>query len=144
MRLSILATALTLSLGAHAGLAQNVVTPTPASPTMPAMPQGQQDMMQMLQLAAHNQLGVLEFCQAQGYNGPEAVALQRKILGMMPAPPKMDGIDDAEAAGKGGEVQAGGTHVKLVDAAKTQNTTPDAMCKQMSAMLQQQAAMLPK
>ena len=143
MRLSILATALTLGLGTQAALAQ--VTPvTPSSPTMPTMPQGQQDMMQMLQLAAHNQLGVLEYCQAQGYTGSEAVDLQRKILGMMPSPAKMDGIAEAEAAGKTGEVQAGGTHVKLVDAAKTQNTTPEAMCKQISSMLQQQAAMLPK
>lgn len=91
-------------------------------PTAPgAAPGGQQDMMKMIQLAAHHQLGVIEYCKAQ-----------------------VEGLDAAEAAGRKGLVQFGGNEVDIKQAAKAQNTTPDAMCKQIGSMLQAQAANLPK
>ena len=121
--------------------------PLPAlaqAPAAPAgMPQGQQDMVRMMHLAAHNQLGVLEYCQAQGSIGADVVALQQRILGLLP-PAQVDGLSEAEAAGKRGLVQFGGSQVQLADAAKAQSTTPDAMCKQIATMLQTQAAQLPK
>ena len=117
-------------------------TPAPAAPPA-AAPQGQQDMVKMLHLAAHNQLGVLEYCQAQGSIGPDVVALQKRMLTMLP-PAQVDGLDAAEATGKRGVVQFGGSEVAIADAAKARSTTADAMCKQMGQMLESQAAMLPK
>ncbi len=111
---------------------------TPATP-----PPSEQDMLKMLHLGGRNQLGVLQYCQAQGSVGVDVVALQQRMLTMLP-PAQVDGLAEAEAAGKRGEVQFGGTHVMLADAAKAQNTTPDAMCKQIGAMMQAQAAQLPK
>ena len=118
-------------------------TPAPTTPPAAAAPQGQQDMVNMLHLAAHNQLGVLEYCQAQGSIGPDVVALQKRMLTMLP-PAQVDGLDAAEATGKRGVVQFGGSEVAIADAAKARSTTADAMCKQMGQMLESQAAMLPK
>ena len=105
---------------------------------------GQQDMMKMMQLAAHNQLGVFEFCQAQGAVGTDAVDLQRRLIGMLPPPTGIDGLDDAEAAGKEGRVEFAGTKVVLADAAKAKGVSTADMCKQMATLVQTQAAQLPK
>ena len=115
------------------------------SPTAPGgqMPQGQQEMMKTMHLAARNQLGIIEYCQSQGSVGADVVALQKRMLGMLP-PAQVDGLDAAEDAGKKGMVQFAGNSVDIKDAAKAQNTTPDAMCKQIGSMLQAQASNLPK
>ena len=113
------------------------------TPQVPTTPGGQQEIMKTMHLAAHNQLGLIEFCQAQGSVGPDVVALQKRMLTMLP-PAQVDGLDDAEAAGKKGVVQFAGNTVDIRDAAKAQNTTPDAMCKQIGSMLESQAANLPK
>ena len=136
MRFSPLMAMVAVAAASFPALAQAPATPA-------GMPQGQQDMVRMMHLAAHNQLGVLEYCQAQNSVGADVVALQQRILGMLP-PAQVDGLNEAEAAGKRGVVQFGGSEVPLADAAKAQNTTPDAMCKQMASMLQAQAAQLPK
>lgn len=136
MRGYMLATALVLA--PCSGFAQ-----APAQGQYAAPPQGQQAMTRMIYLAAHNQLGVLEYCQGKGSVGADTVALQRRVLGMMPAE-QVDGLDEAEAAGKQGQVQFGGNQVLLADAAKSQNTTEDAMCRQIATLLQNQAAQLPK
>lgn len=133
MNKTILAVCMACALPALAG----------AQAPAPATPQGQEEMMKMMHLAANNQLGILEFCQAQGSVDADVVELQKRMLGMLP-PVKVDGVAEAEAAGKRGEVQFGGNSVKLADSAKAQNTTPDAMCKQIGAMMKQQAAQLPK
>lgn len=104
---------------------------------------GQQEMVRTLLLASRNQLGVLEYCRAQGSLGQGVVDLQRKMIGMLP-PQQVDGLDEAEATGKRGVVSFAGSQTALADAAKSQNTTVDAMCKQMGSMLQAQAAQLPK
>lgn len=116
--------------------------PALAQTTTPP-PAGQQEMMVMMHRGARNQLGVLEYCQTQGFIGADVVALQQKMLGMLP-PAQVTGLDEAEAAGKRGVVQFAGNEVAIVDAAKARNTTPEAMCKQMGEMLQSQAAQLPK
>jgi hypothetical protein len=135
MRFFILPATIALGLSPFAVMAQ--------TPGVPGAPGNQADMVAMMQRAAHNQLGVLEYCQAQGSVGADTVSLQQRVLGMLP-PAKVDGLDDAEAAGKKGVVSFAGNQVPLADAAKAQNTTPDAMCKQMATMLQAQAAQLPK
>jgi len=136
MRLLILAAGLTLGLASHAAHAQ---APAPQRGATP----GQQDMIRMVHQAAHNQLGILEYCQAQGSVGADMVTLQERALGVLP-PAQVDGLNEAEAAGKRGVVQFGGSEVQLTDAAKAQNTTVDAMCKQIASLLQTQASQLPQ
>ncbi len=135
MRLLILSAVITLSLLPFAVMAQ--------APASSGVPGNQADMVAMMQRAAHNQLGVLEYCQAQGSVDSDTVALQQRMLSMLPTA-KVDGLDDAEATGKKGIVSFAGNRVPLADAAKAQNSTPDAMCKQMATMLKTQAAQLPK
>ncbi len=138
MRLSILSAPIAFGLSPFAVMAQ-----TPGMPGAAGAPGNQADMLAMMQRAAHNQLGVLEYCQAQGSVDADTIALQQRVLGMLP-PAKVDGLDEAEATGKKGIVSFAGHQVPLADAAKAQNSTPDAMCKQMASMLKAQAAQLPK
>ncbi len=97
----------------------------------------------MVHQAAHNQLGILQYCQSQGSVGADTVALQQRALGVLP-PAQVEGLDEAETAGKRGVVQFAGSSVQLTDAAKAQNTTVDAMCKQIAALLRSQASQLPQ
>ena len=105
--------------------------------------EGQAEMMKTLALAGRNQLGVLEFCRAQGSVGADVVDLQRRALGLLP-PVQVDGLADAEALGQRGVVSFAGSQTELSAAAKAQGTTMDAMCKKMAEMLRAQAANLPK
>ena len=61
---------------------------------------------------------------------------------MIPAGDTAKG-DAAEAKGKEGTVSAMGVERSLADASKEQNTTEEALCKQMDALLQQLAAQIP-
>ncbi len=117
-------------------------SPAARAQTTPA-PGGQQDMLRMMHLAARNQLGVLEFCQGQGSVGQDVVDQQRKLMALLPAA-QVDGLDEAEANGKRGIVVFAGSQTSLADAAQAQNTTVEAMCKQMGALIQAQAAQMPK
>ena len=45
-----------------------------------AMPAGQQDIAKMMQLAAHNQLGIIECCKDKASAGDNVVALQKRIV----------------------------------------------------------------
>ncbi len=110
---------------------------------MPAPSQDPQAMMKMMHLAAQNQLGVLEYCEANGSVGSDVVDLQKRMIGMLP-PAQVDGLDAAEDSGKKGIISVGGQQMVLADSAKAQGTTPDAMCKQMGTMLKTQAANMPK
>ena len=115
-----------------------------AVPTIPAPSAGgQADMMHMMTLGAHNQLGVLQYCQDKGFIGPETVALQQKMIGMLP-PSSTDGVDAAEATGKTGVVSFGGSQTSLEDAAKTQNTTVAALCGKLATALAQAAKSMPQ
>ncbi len=138
MRKTTLAAALAVGLSPCLAVAQ-----TPAAPLPPDAPAGQQAMLQMMHLAAHNQLGVLRYCQDHGSVGADVVALQQKIIGLMP-PATVAGEDQAEAEGKTGVVEFAGQKVNIEDAAKARGTTSDAMCKQIGTMLQSQAGNLPR
>lgn len=105
--------------------------------------EGQTEMLKTLALAGRNQLGVLEFCRAQGSVGGDVVELQRKMLGLFP-PVQVDGLAEAEALGTRGVVSFAGSQTELAAAATSQGTTVDAMCKKMADMLRSQAATLPK
>lgn len=93
--------------------------------------------------AARNQLGVLKYCNAEGFTGEEAIASQEKLLGMLPPAPDAAAGDAAEAKGVEGIVSISGTEVSLQEASEGQGTTVEAQCKQIEAAVNQIAAQLP-
>lgn len=94
--------------------------------------------------AARNQLGVLEYCQANGHIDETAAATQTRILDMMPPATDAAKIEAAYEKGKAGTVSALGVEQSLADAATAQNTDEATLCTQMAAMLEQAAAQLPQ
>lgn len=146
-RSAILFPILALGLGTGAALAQEAAAPattaespaaTQATPAAPAMAKDSGAAYE----SARNQLGVLAYCQEKGHIDGKAVETQTRLLAMIPAGDTAKG-DAAEAKGKTGTVSAMGVERSLADAAKEQNTTEDALCKQMDALLQQLAAQVP-
>ncbi|QFQ86899.1 hypothetical protein F8A10_05335 [Paracoccus kondratievae] len=129
--------ALALGLSAGIALAQEAA---PAAPEAPAAIPGQD--AGAAYESARNQLGVLSYCQEKGYIDGKAVEVQTKLLAMIPAGDTAKG-DAAEAKGKEGTVSAMGVERSLSDAAKEQNTTEEALCKQMDGLLQQLASQVP-
>lgn len=99
----------------------------------------QVEMMRTLHRAARNQLGVFTYCQGRGALGPEAVSLQRRMIGMLPPATGVDGLDEAEATGRRGVVSFAGNTASLEDAARAQNTTVEALCRTMGEALATQA-----
>ena len=69
-----IALVLGVSLTAPAALAQEAAAPEGAAVDAAATYE-----------AARNQLGILKYCQAQGFTGDEAVAVQTRLVGMIPA-----------------------------------------------------------
>ena len=94
--------------------------------------------------AAKNQLGVLEYCEAQGHTDKEPVEIQTKMMGMMPAPTDEAKIEAAYEKGKAGTISALGVEQSLAETAKAQSTDEAALCKQMSDMIKQAAAQMPQ
>ena len=100
----------------------------------------QNDPMAMMKQAAANQLGLLEYCQAQGAVDDKPVTTQREMMAQLPA--SAAPTDAAEALGKQGSLSVNGQTMTLTSAAATHNTTVDAMCKQIGGAVVQAAAML--
>lgn len=99
------------------------------------------DMQAMMHQAAANQLGILEYCQANGFADAGAVALQRAQIAAMPpvrSPGLSPGLAQAEAAGRRGVVQAGGQDMPLVQAAQANGTSVQALCRQIVQLLREQ------
>lgn len=92
--------------------------------------------------AARNQLGILKYCNEQGFSGTEAVAAQEQMIGMLPAG-DADAGTTAEERGVAGTVSIGGNEIALADAAEQQGTTVEAQCKLIEAAVNQVAAQLP-
>ena len=102
----------------------------------------QSDPMAMARQASANQLGLMEYCQSQGYADTDAVAASRTSLGRLPpagagAPP----TDAAEALGRKGTLAVNGTETTLASMASSHNTTVGAMCGQMANSAKQAVAM---
>lgn len=120
-------------LALTAGVAFAQETPAPGAPQMDAG---------VAYESARNQLGVLEFCQTQGHIDGKAVEIQTKLLTLIPEGDTAKG-DAAQEKGKTGTVSAMGVESTLADAAKAQNSSVEALCKQMDTMIQSLAAQLP-
>lgn len=91
------------------------------------------DQMHLLQLAAANQLGVIEYCQSQGFVDSATVDAQKKITATLPAATDSSGLDDAESAGKQGTLVVGSNQITLASAASSKGTTVQALCTQIGS-----------
>ena len=98
----------------------------------------QTDMMAMSHNSAANQLGVLEYCQAQGYTDASAVTAQKGVIARMPA--YSGSTEAAEASGKQGTITGAGTTMSLSDMATKSNTTEAVLCQKMADNTKQVAA----
>ncbi len=105
---------------------------------VPGLALAQTDMMAMAHESAANQLGVLEYCQAQGYTDGSAVLAQQGVISRLPA--YAGSTAAAEATGKAGTIAANGQSVSLSDMASRGHSTESAMCQQMAANVKQVAA----
>ena len=143
-RSAILTAMAVAGLTAGAAIAQEAspAAPAPAAEPAPAQAAPAAQDPGAAYESARNQLGVLMYCQENGHIDSTAVDTQTKLLAMIPPGDAAKG-DAAEAKGKEGTVSAMGVERSLADAAKEQNTTEDALCKQMDALLKQLAAQMP-
>lgn len=132
-----IAFALGMALTAPAAFAQTAQQAPAEAPQGSAIDPGQ------AYLAARNQLGILKHCQEQGFTGPEAVAAQEKMLGMLPGG-DADAGSSAEEKGAAGTVAIGETEIALADAASQQGTTVEDQCQQIEAAVNQVASQLPE
>ena len=126
-----IAFALGLGLTATTAVAQEQQAPNPAALDQAATYE-----------AARNQLGLLKFCQQQGFSGGEAVAAQEKMVGMLPQGDSDAGAA-AEAKGAEGTVSVAGSQVTLQDAASQQGGNVEEQCRQIEAAVNQVAEQLP-
>ena len=97
---------------------------------VPAM--AQTDMAAMQHSMLNNQLGVMEYCKAQGHADDSGVAAERASVAALP--PGGTAADDAtaEAKGKEGMIAGNGQFYSIADMAQKGNTTAPALCKQMA------------
>ena len=100
----------------------------------------QGDPMAMMHQMAANQLGLLEYCKAQGAIDDAPLAAQKEAMAQLP--PATGSTDTAEQLGKQGTLSVNGTTMTLASAASSKNVTVDGLCKQMGTMVVQTAAMM--
>ena len=92
--------------------------------------------------AARNQLGILQYCQEQGFIGAEAVEAQGKLVGLLQGGDEAVG-SAAEEKGAQGTVSVGGTEVSLAEAVEERGSTVEATCQQIEAAVNEIAPTLP-
>ncbi|WP_198672040.1 pore-forming ESAT-6 family protein [Pseudogemmobacter bohemicus] len=96
----------------------------------PVMAQGMDDAV----AAARNQLGLLEYCQAEGHIDGTAVETQTKMMAMLPAATDTTKGDEAYAKGKAGMLSVGGVEQDLTQLESQGGNVAD-VCKQMADAL---------
>lgn len=94
--------------------------------------------------AGRNQLGLLKYCQDKGYADADTIAIQQKLVGLLPPPADKSGGDSAEAAGRKGSLSIMGMNQDLEASAKTQGVTVEKACQAMVSAIKQAGAALPK
>ena len=132
-----IAFAMGLGLLPAAVVAQDAAAPAQDAPaqTAPADPGTTYE-------AARNQLGILQYCQEQGFTGAEAVEAQGKLVGLLQGGDEAVG-SAAEEKGAQGTVSVGGTEVSLADAVEERGSTVEATCQQIEAAGNEIAPTLP-
>lgn len=131
-----IAFALGLGLTATAALAQDAPSSQPAAPQPSAMDDAS------TYEAARNQLGILTFCQDQGFTSAEATKNQQRLVALLPQGDDEAGAT-AEQKGAGGMVSIAGTEISLEAAAANQSSDVEAQCKRIEAAVNDVAAQLP-
>lgn len=106
--------------------------------TTPAWAQA--DQMAMARAMTSNQLGVLEYCQSQGYADAASVAAERASIARLPPGGDAKSETAAEALGRSGSMSMNGNPMTLTSMASGHNTTVAAMCQQMASSAKQAAA----
>jgi hypothetical protein len=79
-------------------------------------------------------LGILEYCQGEGYTDQSAVDAEKKSISMLPASsgaPDTSGLANAESTGKQGSFLLNGNKTPLTKMADGKNTTVKSLCAQM-------------
>jgi hypothetical protein len=109
-----------------------------------ALAQGQPDQMAIAYQSGRNQLGILGYCVEKGHVGADIVEVQRRMLGLIPAPTDKSAGDAAEARGKKGTIAMMGVTQDLETIAKAQGGTAATYCKQIGDVVKQAGAALPK
>ncbi|CAM3338887.1 pore-forming ESAT-6 family protein [Paracoccus nototheniae] len=147
-----IAFALGLGLLPAAALAQDATAPAPApapSDAQAATPEAAPDAPAMAPAdtettyqAARNQLGILQYCQEQGFSGAEAIEAQSQLIAMLPAGDETAGAA-AEEKGAEGMVAVGGNELSLADAVAGQGATVESTCQQIEAAVNEIAPTLP-
>ena len=94
--------------------------------------------------AARNQLGVLEYCQAEGHIDGAAIEVQGKMLEMMPAATDEAAAQAAYEKGQAGTVSAMGVEQTLDEAATAQGADVAGLCAQLAALVEQAGEQLPQ
>ena len=84
---------------------------------------------------AANQLGLLQYCQAQGHTGADAITAERNVMARLPPipadAPYTRYITDAEADGRDGTIVP--EHGAPLALARLPSTMADTLCKQMAS-----------
>ncbi|MGO4668954.1 pore-forming ESAT-6 family protein [Bosea sp. 2YAB26] len=110
----------------------------------PALAQSQADQLAVVYQSGRNQLGILTYCNEKGHIGADVVEIQKKMLGLIPAPADKSGGDAAEAQGKKGTIAMMGVTQDIEAIAKAQNASAATYCKQIGDVVKQAGAALPK
>lgn len=128
--------AITLGLGLAAATAAVAQDAPQAAPDPAALDQA------ATYEAARNQLGLLKFCQTQGFSGTEAVSVQEKMVGLLPQGDEIAGAT-AEQKGAEGTVAVAGTEITLEKAATQQGSSVEEQCRQIEAAVNEVGKQLP-
>ncbi|MFN3525726.1 MAG: pore-forming ESAT-6 family protein [Paracoccus sp. (in: a-proteobacteria)] len=127
-----IALVLGVSLAAPAAFAQTAEAPEGAAVDSAATYQ-----------AARNQLGILKYCEAQGFSGPEAIETQSRLVGMIPEGDTAAG-DSAEQSGTEGIIEIGETQITLAEAVEGQGSTVETTCREIETAVNEIADSLPQ
>ena len=84
--------------------------------------------LRSLHLAGRNLLGILQYCQAQGFVGPGAVEAQRDLLRRVPPAPVPE-AQEAEEAGQQGIVAFLESRVPIAVAAQAEGILVETRCQ---------------
>lgn len=93
---------------------------------------------------SNNQLGLLEYCQAQGYIDGKAIVVQKKLMSMLPAVSDANKMEIAYQKGKKGTVAALDKDVPLADAAARKKTDVANLCQHLGGLIVKAGENLPK